>query len=103
MLFALALTLARLTIIVRPTVLVTAQSVTVICRVIKHETNRGLELGIENIGASYAQLDGEAASVQHTATFKQVTCEAGRPYCLLEDNAGRRWIVYAPFEAGPCS
>lgn len=101
-LFCVLVLAARVTIAVDRPVLMAGYSVTVTCRVQRMAENRWLEVGIEDVGSSGVQLEGELSRMTYSIRFDRVPCEAGAAYCLVSRSDDSHDSAQLPLTIAGC-
>jgi hypothetical protein len=99
----LAATEPRVSIRVRPQVVMKGQSIWLFCRVPRNADNRLLEYGVADYRpGSQRQLEGAQAPVTWQVLVERIPCEAGPAYCAVRGNDGRWTRAELPLNVAGC-
>lgn len=95
---------SRVSIAIRPSVVMSGGAFWLTCTVPRNPHNRTVEWGVANFReGSQRDMEGEAAPVTYKVLIEHVPCDAGPAYCAVRTDDARWARAEVGFEVGGCN
>lgn len=98
----LAVAAPRVSVSVSPQIVMANHSIVVACHVPRNASNRGLDIVLIPVQATYRQLDGDDALITNTIGFARVPCDATGVACILHTQGEADLVAQLPLLVAGC-